>query len=138
MTNAVLSEKMVCVGLFDNGVCICTHRCSFLGLLFQAYSGLLVQGQRRSFEIGKDGGPAFFTKSFDRGLLCGFPSRREFLDLFSPFSCDCQFNTIAVSAADNLHETVPLQRPEIPQERRALHPKPVTQFSHAPGILGIQ
>ena len=69
MTNAVLGEKMVCVGLFDNGVCICTSRCSFLGLLFQAYSGLLVQGQGRSFEIGKDSGPTLFTKSFDCGAL---------------------------------------------------------------------
>jgi hypothetical protein len=69
VTNAVLSEKVVCVGLFDNDVCICTSRRSFLGLLFQAYSGLLVQGQRRSFEIGKDGGPAIFTKSFDCGAL---------------------------------------------------------------------
>src|SRR5207247_7249343 len=41
VTNAVLSEKVVCVGLFDNDVCICTSRCSFLGLLFQAYSGYL-------------------------------------------------------------------------------------------------
>src|SRR5207247_8896998 len=41
VTNAVLSEKVVCVGLFDNDVCICTSRRSFLGLLFQAYSGYL-------------------------------------------------------------------------------------------------
>ena len=38
-------------------------------------------------------------------------TRREFLDLFSPFGCDCQLNTVAASATDNLHETVPLQRP---------------------------
>src|SRR4030095_16715810 len=41
VTNAVLSEKVVCAGLFDNDVCICTSRRSFLGLLFQAYSGYL-------------------------------------------------------------------------------------------------
>src|SRR5947199_125628 len=47
-------------------ICACTPRCSFLGLSFQAYSGLLVQGQRRSFEIGENGGPTLFTESFNR------------------------------------------------------------------------
>src|SRR5437016_12720405 len=41
VTKAALSEKVVCVGLFDNDVCICTSRRSFLALLFQAYSGYL-------------------------------------------------------------------------------------------------
>src|SRR5438552_8341610 len=77
---------MVCVGLFDNGVCICTSCCSLVGLLFQAYSGLLVQGQRRSFEIGENGGPTLFTESFNRGALSGLPSRRDFLNLFRPLA----------------------------------------------------
>jgi hypothetical protein len=68
VTNAVLSEKMVCVGLFDNGVCICTSHCS-ISCFVVSDTMLLVQGQRRSFEVGKDGGPTLFTKSFDRGAL---------------------------------------------------------------------
>ena len=50
--------------------CVYAHLVAhFLGLLFQAYSALLVQSQRRSFEVGKDGGPTVFTKSFDCGAL---------------------------------------------------------------------
>jgi hypothetical protein len=50
--------------------CVYAHLIvQFLALLFQGHSGLLVQGQGRSFEIGKDGGPTLFTKSFDCGAL---------------------------------------------------------------------
>src|SRR5207249_4370804 len=80
-------------------MCICTPRCSFLGLSFQAYSGLLVQGQRRSFEIGENGGPTLFTESFNRGALSGLPSRRDFLNLFSAFGRNCQFDKPATPAA---------------------------------------
>src|SRR5438046_3847158 len=121
VTNAVLSENMVCGGLFDSGVCICTHRCSFLGLLFQAYSGLLVQGQRRSFEIGENGGPTLFTESFDRSALGGLPSRREFVNLFSAFGSNRQFHKPAAAAAADPYQTVSLQRSEISHKRRALH-----------------
>src|SRR2546427_488080 len=94
VTNAVL---------FFNRVCIYT--CELLVIAFKAcqYLGLFVQSQRRSFEIREDGGPALFTKSFDCGALGRLPSRREFLNLFSAFGRNCQFHTIAVSAADSLH-----------------------------------
>ena len=68
MTNAVSFDHVVCRGLFGKLMCICTLGW-FLGLLFQGRSGLLLQGQRCSFEVGKDGGPTLFTKSFDCGAL---------------------------------------------------------------------
>jgi hypothetical protein len=67
VTNAVLSENMVCVGLFDNGVYM--HISLFNFFLVVSDKMLLLQGQRRSFEVGKDGGPTLFTKSFDCGAL---------------------------------------------------------------------
>src|SRR5437660_11498490 len=82
-------------------VCICTSRRSLLGLLFQAYSGLLVQGQRRSFEIGENGGPTLFTESFDCRTLGGLPSRREFLHLFSAFRRNRPFHKPAAAAASD-------------------------------------
>src|SRR5438552_17829212 len=78
---------------------------------------VFVQSQRRRFKIGENGGPALFTESFDHGILGGLPSRRKFLDLFSAFGCDREFHTIAASASDGLHETIPLQRPELPHAR---------------------
>src|SRR5437667_1588165 len=119
-------------------MCICTPRCSFLGLSFQAYSGLLVQGQRRSFEIGENGGPTFFTERFDRGALSGLPSRREFLQLFSAFRRNCQFDKSTAPAAADPHQTVSLQWPKISHECRALHSQPITQFRHVPIVLGFQ
>src|SRR6266480_4319032 len=83
---------------------------------------LIVQGQRRSFEIGKDGGPTLFTESFDRSALGGLPSRREFLNLSSAFGSNCQFHKPAAPAAADPHQTVSLQWPKIPHECRALHP----------------
>src|SRR5204862_2650315 len=126
VTNAVLSEKVVCVGLFDNEVCICTPRRSFLGLLLQAYFRLLVQGQRGSFEIGQNGGPTLFTESFNRGALSGLPSRRDFLNLFSALGRNCQFDKPATPAAADPHQTISLQWPEISHECRSLHSKPIT------------
>jgi len=67
---------------------------------------LFVQSRRRSFEIGEDGGPTFFTESFDHGTLGGLPSRREFLDLFSAFGRNCQFHKPAAPPAPGLHQTV--------------------------------
>src|SRR6266511_2714187 len=107
------------------GVCICTSCGSFLGLLFQAYSGLLVQGERRSLEIGDHGRPTLFTKSFDRGALGGLPSRRESLHLFPTFGRNCQFHKPAAPTAGDLYQTVSLQWPEIPDERRPVHPQPI-------------
>src|ERR1041384_866187 len=94
VTNVVLSFSEVCIYTFE-----------FLVIAFRACQGLglFVQSQRGSFEIREDGGPALFTKSFDCGDLGGLPSRREFLNLLSAFSRDCQFHTLAVSAADSLH-----------------------------------
>jgi hypothetical protein len=86
---------------------------------------LLVQGQRRSFEIGKDGGPTLFTKSFDCGTLCGLPSRPELFHLFPTFGRNYQFHKPAAPAAPDLYQTVTLQGPEIPHERRAIRPKPI-------------
>src|SRR4029453_5023543 len=89
--------------------CVYAQSCrSFLGLLFQAYSGLLVQGQRRSLEIGEHGRPTFFTKGFDRGALGGLPSRREFLHLFPTFGGNCQFHKRAAPTAGDLYQTVSL------------------------------
>src|SRR5881227_539194 len=102
-------------------MCICTPRCSFLGLSFQAYSGLLVQRQRRSFEIGENGGPTLFTESFNRSALGRLPSRREFLNLFSAFGSNRQFHKPAAPAAADPYQTVSLQRSEISHKRRALH-----------------
>src|SRR5437867_2036944 len=104
---------------------------------FRGFS-LFVQSQRCRFEIGEDGGPALFTESFDHGTLSGLPGRRKFLNLFSAFGCDREFHTIAASASAGLHETVPLQRPEIPHECRALHPQPIAQLRHVPTVLGLQ
>src|SRR5437867_1712939 len=129
---------MVCVGLFDNGVCICTSCCSLLDLLFQAYSGLFVQGQRGSFEIGENGGPTLFTESFHCSALGGLPSRRELLNLFSAFGSNRQFHKPAAPTAADPHQTVSLQRSEIPHKRRALHPQPITQLRHVPTVLGFQ
>src|SRR2546423_1318990 len=94
VTNAVLSFSMVCI-----------YTSEFVVFAVQAISGLglFVQSQRRSFEIGEDGGPALFTKSFDCCALGRLPSRREFLNLFSAFGRNCQFHTIAVSATDGLY-----------------------------------
>src|SRR5256885_7397950 len=68
VTNAVLSFSRVCI-----------YTSEFVVFAVQAISGLglFVQSQRRSFEIGEDGGPALFTKSFDCGPLGGFPGGRE-------------------------------------------------------------
>src|SRR5204863_9519782 len=113
-------------------MCICTSRCSFLGLSFQAYSGLLVQGQRRSFEIGENGGPTLFTESFNRGALSGLPSRRDFLNLFSAFGRNCQFDKPATPPAADPHQTISLQLPEISHQCRALPSQPNTQFPQRP------
>src|ERR1041385_1663259 len=112
------------VVLFDNVrcivslvmVCICTRE--FFNLL------IFVQSQRLGFQIGKNGRPALSTESFDRGALSGPPGRCKFLNLFPAFGCDREFHPIAASASGGLHETVPLQGPEIPHECRALHPQP--------------
>src|SRR5438034_11759373 len=93
---------------------------------------LLVQGQRRSFEIGKDGGPTLFTESFNRGALSGLPSRRDFLNLFSAFGRNCQFYKPATSAAAAPHQTTSRQWPEIPPEWRSPPSNPITQFCHRP------
>ena len=98
---------------------------------------LLVQGQRCRFEIGKNGGPALFTESFDHGALSGLPRRRQFLNLFTAFGGDREFHTITASAAGSFHETVALQRLEIPHERRPLHPQPLAQLRHIPAVLGV-
>src|SRR5437762_4003267 len=82
---------------------------------------LLVQRQRRSFEIGQNGGPTFFTESFDRSALGRLPSRREFLNLFSAFGSNRQFHKPAAPAAADPYQTVSLQRSEISHKRRALH-----------------
>src|SRR5438045_7833902 len=118
-------------------MCICTPRCSFLSLSFQAYSGLLVQGQRRSFEIGENGRPTLFTESFNRGALSGLPSRREFLNLFSAFGRNRQFHKPAAPAAADPYQTVSLQRSQISHKRRAIHPQPSTQFCHGPTVLAF-
>src|SRR5436190_12657539 len=104
----------------------------------RAFRVLFVQGQRGSFEIGKDGGPTLFTESFDRSALGGLPSRREFLNLSSAFGSNCQFHKPAAPAAADPHQTVSLQWPKIPHECRALHPQPITQFRHVPTVLGFQ
>ena len=124
--------------LFFSEMCIYTFE--FLIIPFKAFQGLwlFVQSQRGSFEIREDGGPAVFTKSFDCGALGGLPSWRKFLNLFLAFGRNCQFDTIAVSSADGLHETIPLQWTEISHKRRAFHAQPIAQFGHAPIFLGIQ
>src|SRR5207253_10174976 len=88
-------------------VCICTHRCSFLGLLFQAYSGLLVQGQRRSFEIGENGGPTLFPESFNGAAWAGLQGGRDFLILFWPFAGIGQFTRPPSPAAAAPHQPTP-------------------------------
>src|SRR5439155_12126359 len=85
---------------------------------------LLVQGQRRSFEIGKDDGPTLFTESFNRGALGGLPSRREFLNLFSAFGSYRHFHKPAAPAAADPHQAVSLQWTEISHKCRAIHPQP--------------
>src|SRR5437764_14082525 len=107
----------------------------FAGWLFHGHSGLFVQSQRCRFQVGENGRPALFTESFYHGTLGGLPGRRKFLNLLSAFGCDCEFHTIAASASDGLHETVSLQRPEIPHECRALHTQPIAQFRHVPAVL---
>src|SRR5436305_13972151 len=83
--------------------CVYAHLAAhFLFCCFR-HIQLLVQGQRRSFEIGKDGGPTLFTESFNRGALSGLPSRRDFLNLFSAFSRNCQFDKPATPAAADPH-----------------------------------
>ena len=110
----------------------------FVWLLFQGHLGLFVQSQRRGFQIGKNGGGALFTESFDHGTLSGLPGRRKFLNLFPAFGCDRELHPIAASAADGVHETVPLQGPKIPHECRAVHPQPIAQLRHVPTVLGLQ
>src|SRR5437762_10357189 len=63
------------VVLFFNEVCIYTLL--FIVIASRAVQGfeLLIQSQRRSFEIGKNGRPTFFTKCFDSGALSGPPGR---------------------------------------------------------------
>src|SRR6266513_1169858 len=53
------------VVLFFNDVCIYAVWFSFIA--FEGIQGclLFVQSQRRRFEIGENGGPAFLTESFD-------------------------------------------------------------------------
>src|SRR5438477_12790702 len=94
--------------LFFSWVCIYTI---WFGFFFEGIQGLFVfvQGQRRSFEIGKNGGPAFFTESFDRGTLGGLPGRCQLFNLLSTFGRDREFHTIPPSASDGLHKAVPLQ-----------------------------
>src|SRR5438876_12390682 len=89
---------------------------------------LLVQGQRRSFEIGKDGGPTLFTERFNRGALSGLPSRRDCLNLFSPFGRNRRFDKPAAPAAADPHATISLQWPESSYECRSLPSKPITNF----------
>src|SRR5438046_9306252 len=93
---------------------------------------LLVQGQRRSFEIGENGGPTLFTESFNRGALSGLPSRRDFLNLFSAFGRNCQFDKPARRAAADPHHTISLQCPEIWHACRSLHAKPINQSPTPP------
>ena len=70
MTNPVSFDNVMCLGFFGKPMCICTPKLfKFLRLLFQVRSGLLLQGQRCGFEVGKDSGPTLFTKSFERGAL---------------------------------------------------------------------
>src|SRR6266542_2806829 len=67
VTNVVLSFREVCIYTLQR-------------LVYRLYGisglGLFVQSQRRSFEIGEDGGPTSFTESFDHGTLGGLPGRK--------------------------------------------------------------
>src|SRR6266487_2675108 len=122
--------------LFFNEACIYTSE--FKVYRLESISGSFIQGQRGSFEIRKNGGPTFFTESFNRGALGGLPSRREFLNLFSALGRNCQFDKPATPAAADPHQTVSLQWPEISHECRSLHSKPITQFRHRPTVLRFQ
>ena len=76
----------------------------------EAFAGLRlsIQGQRRGFEIGKNGGPTLFTQRPDCCSLSGLPRRGEFLDLFSAFGRNGQFHAITMPAAEGLYEAIPL------------------------------
>src|SRR6266566_7934102 len=104
-------------------------RCAYtqfsLVCCYRAFRVLFVQGQRGSFEIGQNGGPTLFTESFDRSALGGLPSRRDFLNLFSAFGRNCQFDKPATPAAADPHQTISLQWPEISHECSALHSQPI-------------
>src|SRR5207248_226544 len=107
------------VVLFFNVMCIYTSCFEFVALrAFRFF--LFVQGQCGRFEIGENGGPTLFTQSFDCGILGGLPGRRKFLNLISPFGRNRQFHPIAAPAANDLHQTITLQWPKIPQQGRAL------------------
>src|SRR5881392_1218656 len=114
---------------------MCAYTQFSLVCCLRAFRVLFVQGQRGSFEIGQNGGPTLFTESFDRSALGGLPSRREFLNLLSALGCDRKFHTITTSPARSLHETIPLQRPKIPHECRAIHPQPIAQLRHVPTVF---
>src|SRR5947207_203762 len=110
----VLFNDVVCISAFISS-CVYAHfGPSICWLVVSRTLGLFVQSQRCGFQIGEDGGPALFTERFDHGTLSGLPGRRQFLNLLSALGGDREFHTIAASASDGLHETVPLQRTEIP------------------------
>src|SRR6266550_6884686 len=86
-------------------------------LIFECGSDLL--------QIGEEHRPAFFPQDLNRGALGGFPSRHEFLNLFSAFGCNRQIHTIPAPAAICRYQTIPLQWLKIPHEGRALQPKAI-------------
>src|SRR5688572_27787994 len=76
-------------------------------LIFECGSDLL--------QIGEERRPALFPQDLNRGALGGFPGRSQFFDLLAAFGGERKFHISAMSASLDRHQTIPLQRLEIPQ-----------------------
>ena len=116
---------MTNVILFVNDMCIYTPKFIVNPLEGDQGFRLFVQCQRRSFEIGKDGGPTPFAESFDDGTLGRSPGRNSFLNFLSALRRNGYFHATAASATGRPDQTIPLQRPQISHERRAVHSEPI-------------
>ena len=129
VTNVILFFSMVCI-----------YTVSFWFIAFEGIQ-VFVYLFRANAAVSRSERMAdqrFSPRVLTTALWADFQAGVKFLNLFSAFGGDREFHPIAASAADGLHETVPLQRPEIPHERRALHPQPIAQLRHVPTFLGIQ
>src|SRR6187401_1756192 len=89
-------------------------------------------------QIGEERRPALFPQDLNRGALGGFPGRSQFFDLLAAFGRERQFHEPALPPSFDVDQTIPLQRLEISQQRRSLHPQYLAQIGHIRQTGGVQ
>ena len=98
----------------------------------------LSQFRGHLLQIPDDRRPAFFPKDGNCFVLRGAPGRLQLGQSCPPLLRDFELYVSAPSSPFDLHQTIPLQRSQVAQQCRSLHPEPSAQFGHGPTVPGLQ